>query len=147
MSKNKNILIANGVNLDLLGTREPEIYGHDNLDVLKKNLNKSAGFTLEFFQSNSEEKFLEKITGPWAGVVLNPGAWTHTSLALADRIRGLNFPFVEVHLSNIFARDKMRHESLTASACIGLVCGFGLNGYASALLLLTDFINKNGGRA
>ncbi len=144
MSKKPKILIANGVNLDLLGTREKAIYGKENLIDLKQRFKKLANYELDFFQSNSEEKFLEKITGPWAGVVINPGAWTHTSLALSDRIRGLPFPFVEVHISNIFGREPIRQQSLTAASCVGLICGFGLSGYEVAVELLINHIKYNG---
>ena len=145
MKKMKNILIANGVNLDLLGTREPEIYGTQTLADLEKKLRKNQGCTLEFFQTNSEESFLSKITGPWDAVIINPGAWTHTSLALSDRIKGLPFPFVEVHLSHLFTREAIRQVSLTAGSCIGFICGFGLDGYAAALeLLVSHLIKKHG---
>ena len=140
----KVILIANGVNLDLLGSRESGLYGKKSLDDLKILLNKSLpdfekiigkkGFKLEFFQTNSEEAYLQKLTGNWAGILLNPGAWTHTSLALADRLRGIRIPYVEVHITNLSCRDNVRQHSFTAADSRGVVYGFGLDSYLLGML-------------
>ena len=139
----KVILIANGVNLDLLGSRESGLYGKKSLDDLKILLNKSLpdfekiigkkGFKLEFFQTNSEEAYLQKLTGNWAGILLNPGAWTHTSLALADRLRGIRIPYVEVHITNLSCRDNVRQTLLHADSR-GVVYGFGLDSYLLGML-------------
>lgn len=140
------ILVANGVNMDLLGTREPEVYGTRTLDEINheieslwRGIASSGNFPdvdLHFFQSNHEGIFLEALDAGWDGIVINPGAWTHTSLALADRIRALGVPCVEVHLSNIFARGPERHVSMCAPAVTGVVAGFGPAGYVAGLLAL-----------
>lgn len=137
------ILIASGVNLDLLGKREPQIYGSDTLRDMEALLStewpalaKASGFTkdkLVFFQTNSEVALLEKISAPWRGVVLNPGAWTHTSLALADRLAALETKFVEVHLSQLSQREAIRQQSLTAKHALGVVYGFGIESYLLGL--------------
>ena len=137
------ILIASGVNLDLLGQREPAIYGHKTLKdmqvLLTKNwagLAKQYGFLREkivFYQTNSESELLAKISEPWQGIVLNPGAWTHTSLALADRLAGLGVHFVEVHLSNLSAREEIRKHSYCAPHALGVVSGFGIEAYLLGL--------------
>jgi 3-dehydroquinate dehydratase-2 len=138
-----SILIASGVNLDLLGTREPEIYGFDTIKDMESLLlsrwktilkpKKMAKTSLSFFQSNDESEFLEKISEPWVGIVLNAGSWTHTSLALADRLVGVKTPFVEVHLSNVFAREPFRHHSYLSRHAKGVVCGFGIQSYLLGL--------------
>ncbi len=142
------ILVANGVNLDLLGTREPELYGTHTLDELNREIEAKwsaisgaadlPALDLHFFQSNHEGIFLEALDAEWDGIVINPGAWTHTSLALADRIKALNVPCAEVHLSNIFAREPMRQQSLCAPVVAGVVAGFGADGYVAALLALVS---------
>lgn len=143
------ILIASGVNLDLLGRREPSVYGHDTLADMEKLLTsewpvlaKKFGFAkdkLVFFQTNSETELLEKISEPWRGVVLNAGAWTHTSLALADRLAGLETKFVEVHLSQLSQREDFRQHSYTAKHALGVVYGFGISSY---LLGLEGLLSK-----
>ncbi len=148
-----NILIASGVNLDLLGRREPEIYGHDTLDdmqdLLKSewpDLKKSFGDTrtlLEFFQTNSEAELLTKLSEKkWAGVVLNAGAWTHTSLALADRLVGLSLCYVEVHVSNTHIREPFRHKSYLAPHAIGVIQGFGIRSYLLGLEALVRHLRS-----
>lgn len=142
----QRILIANGVNLDLLGSREPDLYGHTTLSAIEKSLKslapdlaRSAGLgkhSLHFFQSNSEVDFLEEISKDWSGAVINPGAWTHTSLALADRLTGLKLPFVEVHLSNLARREDFRQKSFSAPFARGVVYGLGADSYAVALFAL-----------
>lgn len=134
----RNILIANGVNLDLLGRREPTIYGKQDLESLEIGLRQyekeQAGrVSLSFFQSNEEAAFLVKLSEGWDGIVLNPGAWTHTSLALADRLAGLAVPFVEVHISNLSSRESFRQHSYCAPYAWGIVSGFGFIGYRVAL--------------
>lgn len=139
-----HILVAHGVNLDLLGTREPAVYGSLTLAGLEKRLAADApsiasiagvtDLTLSFYQSNDEAAFLAKLGGGFAGAVINPGAWTHTSLALADRLLALRLPFAEVHLSNIAAREEFRKTSFAAPHAHGVSYGFGYGSYAAGLL-------------
>jgi len=144
--RKKNILIAHGVNLDLLGKREPHIYGTLTLEqinsLIKKELVKLVSIVglevrCEFYQSNSEGEFLHKLSArPWDGVIINPGAWGHTSLALADRLKGLALPFVEVHLSNVFSREQFRQHSYLSPHARGVITGFGADSYLGGLYLL-----------
>ena len=133
------ILIINGPNMQLLGKREPEIYGRATLADLEKDLKDYAlkiGVELEFFQSNHEGDIVDKIGAAdesYAGIVINPAAYTHTSLAIHDAIKGCGIKTIEVHLSNIHARENIRHISLIAPACIGQIAGFGLNSYKLAI--------------
>ena len=139
-----NVLIANGVNLDLLGKREPEIYGTQTIDEINQSLASKAsilaqmggfqGVNLSFFQTNNEHLFLEELSKEWDGAIVNAGAWTHTSIAIADRLRGLGLPFVEVHLSNLSLREDFRKISYTAPHAQGVVYGMGVHSYISALL-------------
>ncbi len=141
--KSLRILVAHGVNLDLLGRREPHIYGSEGLDDIELLLRKSspalatllglAPPELSFFQSNHEGVFLDKLSEGWDGALINAGAWTHTSLALADRLAGLGLPFVEVHLSNLSKREEFRHFSYAAPHAKGVCYGFGLGSYLSGL--------------
>lgn len=136
----KKIGILNGVNLNRLGVREPEIYGGTSLENLERNLFETAktlGVEIECFQSNHEGALVDKIC-EWAdrgfaGIVFNPGAFTHTSIALRDCIAGCKIPTVEVHISNVHAREAFRRESLIAPACVGQIAGLGLAGYDLAL--------------
>ena len=140
------ILVANGVNLDLLGKREADIYGALSLKDLEKKLaayNKKisslykTSFELCFFQTNCESDLLAKITAyHWKAMILNPGAWTHTSLALADRLAALDFPFIEVHLSNLSSREPIRQSSLSAKHARGVIYGLGFESYMAALAAL-----------
>lgn len=135
----KKILLLNGPNLGLLGTREPEIYGRTTLaDIVAMATAKAKekGWTLDAFQSDVEGELVHAIVkarGVYDGIVMNPAAYTHTSVALHDAIKASEVPTVEVHLSNVYAREGYRHESLTASSCIGQICGFGPKGYLLAL--------------
>jgi 3-dehydroquinate dehydratase II len=140
------ILIANGVNLDLLGVREPHIYGSDTLDDMKKLLRlfivkwkKKAvnpAIDLVFFQTNSEEKFLMEIGKGYAGAIINAGAWTHTSLAIADRLKGVGLPYVEVHVSNLKKRENFRQKSFLKDNAVAVVSGMGIKGYEVGLIKL-----------
>ncbi|MFW5725902.1 MAG: type II 3-dehydroquinate dehydratase [Bacteroidota bacterium] len=136
MSK-KNILIINGPNLNLLGTRETSVYGNTFFeDYFKKIKDKYPGINFEYFQSNVEGELINKLheKGFTAdGIILNAGGYTHTSVALGDAILAINTPVVEVHISNIFAREDFRHTSLIAAACAGSISGFGLDGYRLAI--------------
>ena len=136
----KTIAIINGVNLDRLGRREPEIYGAQTLADLTAALDKHAeklGVKLEHFQSNYEGAIVEKIAElSDAGVrlgVINPAAFSHTSVALRDCIAGSEIKFVEVHISNIYTREQFRHGSITAPACVGVISGLGFGGYIAAI--------------
>lgn len=134
----KKIAILNGPNLDRLGKREPEIYGSTTLADLEQALRAEFGSAaeLEFFQSNHEgallDKFAQLAESGCAGVVINPGAFAHTSVALRDAIAGAKVPTVEVHISNVYKREEFRHVSLTAPVCVAVISGLGLEGYYAA---------------
>jgi 3-dehydroquinate dehydratase-2 len=138
----KKIAILNGPNLDRLGKREPEIYGRETLADLEAGLRAEfkAQAQLEFFQSNHEGALIEKIASladaKFDGVVINAGAFTHTSVALRDALLGAHLPTVEVHISNIYKREEFRHTSLTAPACLAVITGLGLEGYYAAIRFL-----------
>ena len=130
------ILILNGPNLNLLGTREPEVYGHVSMDEYLRALSVDyPGVEIDYYQSNHEGDLIDRMhevgfDSDYAGIVLNPGAYTHTSLALADAIRAIDIPVVEVHVSNTAARpEAIRHTSLIAPACRGTITGFGMDSY------------------
>lgn len=133
------ILVINGPNLNLLGRRQPEIYGRTTLeDICRRLQEKFAEVDFEFFQSNSEGEIIDRIhavgfDADMTGIVLNAGAYTHTSLAIADAIAAIECPVVEVHLSNIFAREEIRHRSLIAPVCRGSISGFGPYSYNLAI--------------
>jgi 3-dehydroquinate dehydratase II len=136
------VLVANGVNLDLLGKRQPDVYGKQNLNDLERMLKEQSEklsqvfakkIELVFFQSNDERTFLEKFDQGWDAAIVNAGAWTHTSLGLADRLRALNLPYFEVHISNLASREPFRHRSFLASNAKGVVSGMGLDSYGAAL--------------
>lgn len=137
------IVIINGPNLNLLGKREPEIYGAKTFENYFEELkNEFSDVELLYFQSNSEGKLIDKLheIGFNAdGIVLNAGAYTHTSLALADAVRSIPAPVVEVHISNVFQRENVRHHSFLSPAVKGVICGFGLDSYSLAV----NFFKKN----
>lgn len=136
----KHNVIINGPNLDRLGKREPSIYGDQTLTDLENLLTEEAaeiGVQVQFYQSNHEGFIIDKI-GEFAdsevfGIIINPGAFTHTSLALRDALTGSDLPAVEVHISNIYNREEIRQNSMTAEACIGVISGLGFDGYVAAL--------------
>ncbi len=134
-----NILVLNGPNLNLLGTRQPEVYGHTTLKMIQDLCvahGQSVGLTVTCAQSNHEGVLIDAIhdaRGKQAGIVLNAGAFTHTSVALMDAISSAQVPAVEVHLSNIHAREAFRHKSFIAPVALGQICGFGAQGYVMAL--------------
>ena len=135
----KKILVINGPNLNMLGIREPEIYGKNNLAALYDMIKKKAeelGVSVDFFQSNHEGEIIDRIHKAYNdsdAAVINPGAYTHYSYAIHDAIEAVGIPFVEVHISNIHKREEFRHKSVTAPACVGQICGFGFYGYILAL--------------
>jgi len=134
-----SILILNGPNLNLLGTREPDVYGHDTLADIAKDLDAhaaSAGVKLRHLQANGEGQLVDAIQAAmqWAdGVVFNPGGYTHTSVAIRDAVAGSGLPVVETHLSNVHAREPFRHTSVLSAVCVGVVGGFGRDSYFVAL--------------
>lgn len=126
------VLIINGPNLNLLGRREPSVYGSEGMERILGELR--ARCDIEYFQSNHEGALIDKLhevgfDRSYAGVVLNAGAYTHTSLALADAIAAIELPVVEVHISNVHAREEIRHRSLISPVCRGVIAGFGLDSY------------------
>jgi 3-dehydroquinate dehydratase-2 len=138
----KRIVILNGPNLDRLGKREPDIYGHATLADLEQAMRAEFGAAaqLEFFQSNHEGGLIDRIAAAadakFDGIVINAGALTHTSVALRDALLGAHLPTVEVHISNIYKREEFRHRSLTAPACAAVITGLGLEGYHAAVRYL-----------
>lgn len=136
------VQIINGPNINLLGKREPSIYGGESFDSFLKDLrNKYKEVEIDYFQSNVEGELINKLheVGFSAdGIILNAAAYTHTSIALLDAIRAIQSPVIEVHISNIHAREEYRHHSMIAAACKGTVCGFGLDSYRLALEALKN---------
>ncbi len=131
------IQIINGPNLNLLGVREPEVYGSTNFDSFLAKLRKAYPQTqIEYFQSNTEGALVDKIHEvgfSFDGIVLNAGAYTHTSVALLDAIKAVSTPVIEVHISNIHQREEFRHHSMISAGCKGVICGFGLDSYRLAI--------------
>ncbi len=144
------ILILNGPNLNLLGSREPEVYGTRTLEAIVSDLAvfaKTKGVVLEHFQSNEEGGLVTRIQqarGVQDGIVFNPGAYSHTSIALLDALRACECPCIEVHLSNIHARESFRRHSVTAEACVGQISGLGPLGYRLALEALVEILLSGG---
>ena len=142
-----SILMLHGPNLNLLGTREPEYYGTLTLEELNNRLigiGLEKGIELRTFQSNIEGKLIDALHDAvgWAeGVIFNPGAYTHTSVALRDAVAGIGIPVVEVHLSNVYTRERFRHKSLIAPVCVGKITGFGWRSYIYGLEALIDILN------
>ncbi len=144
-----NLLLINGPNLNLLGKREPEIYGYQTLNEIEKKLQKLAdarGVALTCFQSNSEAEIIECIHRSMNnidGIMINAGALTHTSIGLRDALIGVDIPFVELHLSNIYSRERFRHKSFLSDCAIGLVCGFGISSYELAMQGISDYLSAD----
>lgn len=140
----KKILVIHGPNLNLLGEREPGIYGKTNIETLNKNIiERSAeqGLECEIFQSNHEGAIIDKLHSArlqFDGVIINAGAYTHYSYAIRDAIASIKIPCIEVHISNVFARDEFRSKSVIAPVCKGTICGFGLNSYYLAIMALSE---------
>lgn len=144
------ILVLNGPNLHKLGTREPEVYGKTTLDDIIVMLKKKAeriGVEIDAVQSNEEGALVTAIgesSGKYDGILLNPAAYTHTSVALRDALQATAVPCVEVHLSNTHAREEFRKNNLTAAACVGQIMGFGAQSYLLALDALVGYLKKEG---
>ncbi len=141
-----SLLILNGPNLNLLGTRQPEVYGTTTLPMIETlcaDHAKALGIKATFMQSNHEGALIDAIhaaKGVHQGVILNAGAYTHTSIALMDAIFSTELPVIELHLSNVHAREDFRHTSYIAKAAIGMICGFGAAGYPMAMTALRDYL-------
>ncbi|MEM9651260.1 MAG: type II 3-dehydroquinate dehydratase [Actinomycetota bacterium] len=147
-SNSTRILVLNGPNLNLLGTREPDVYGSTTLEDILKQLEEVAAehnCELRHVQTNAEGAMVDAVQDAmgWAdGIVCNAGAYTHTSVALRDAIAGSGLPVVETHLSNVHAREEFRHRSLMAPVCVGVVCGFGSDSYRIALTGLLGHLDR-----
>jgi 3-dehydroquinate dehydratase-2 len=141
----KNILIINGPNLNKLDIREKEIYGSITLESIEKkckSVGKELGINVEFFQSNSEGGIIDKIQdsiGKIDGIIINGGAYTHTSIAIMDALLSFKKPIIEVHISNIFKREDFRQVSYISRAANGVICGLGISSYTSALHAIAEF--------
>jgi 3-dehydroquinate dehydratase-2 len=141
-----NILVIHGPNLNMLGKREPEIYGKITLDEINsdlKKLGKKLGISVETFQSNHEGAIVDKIQEAAAtqkGIVINPAAYTHTSIAIRDALLALDIPIIEIHISNIYKREPFRHKSLMSDIVTAQIAGLGIKGYSIALKALSEMI-------
>jgi 3-dehydroquinate dehydratase-2 len=146
--KMKPIFVLNGPNLNLIGQREPGIYGTETLGGIEdalKNKAGTAGFTVDFRQTNHEGQlvdWIQEARTSASALILNAGAYTHTSIAVLDALRALDIPIAEVHLSNIFKREPYRHHSYVSEAATGVICGFGAKGYGLALAALIEILQK-----
>lgn len=144
------LLILNGPNLNLLGTREPSVYGATTLDDIREHCQRWAqtqGHQLYFFQSNAEAELIDRIHKSRLQqtdfIIFNPAAYTHTSVALRDALLGVSIPFIELHLSNVFSREAFRHHSYFSDIAVGVMCGFGSFGYELALRAAEHYLAKN----
>lgn len=150
MAKNPTVLVLNGPNLNMLGTREPEIYGTETLAEIETRCRGRAaalGLDIDFRQSNGEAElvgWIQEANNTANGIIINAGALTHTSLAILDALQAAGLPVVEVHLSNIFRREEFRHKSYVSQAASGLVCGFGGLGYGLAIEAIARLIAGEG---
>lgn len=142
------ILILNGPNLNLLGKREPTVYGNSSFEnYLKELRTRYSNVEIDYCQNNCEGALLDKLHEvgfTFDGVVLNAGAYTHTSVALYDAIRAIQTPVIEVHISNVHQREEFRHHSMISGACCGVICGFGLDSYRLAIEALLEKENNKG---
>ena len=150
--KNNKILLLNGPNLNLLGTREPGIYGANTLAAIEqrlKDLAQAAGAELTAFQSNAESDLVDRIQQAMPDgvgfIIINPAAYTHTSVAMRDALAAVKIPFIEVHLSNVFAREAFRHHSYFTDIAVGIISGLGAKGYELALAYALDALAKPAG--
>ena len=144
----KKILIINGPNLNLLGNREDDIYGKDSLDKIKSDCEKKGiekKLEIIFFQSNNEGEIIDKIhevNDKFDGLIINPAAFTHSSIAILDSLRAITKPKIEIHLSNIYSREEYRKKSITSEGVHGLICGFGGNSYLLGIEAICKLIYK-----
>ncbi|WP_409276797.1 type II 3-dehydroquinate dehydratase [Pseudomonas defluvii] len=143
----RTVLVLNGPNLNLLGTREPATYGRETLADVSALCSRSAaqlGLEVDFRQTNHEGELLDWIhqaRGRYAAIVINPAAWTHTSVAIRDALVAVELPVIEVHISNVHARESFRHHSYVSSIAVAVLCGFGINGYRLALEHLAQWLS------
>lgn len=141
----KRVVIINGPNLNLLGVREPHVYGNASFDSYLEKLRKDFPTTeIDYYQTNIEGEIvdaLQKYGFQDCGIVLNAAAYSHTSVAILDAIQAIQAPVVEVHISNIYSRESFRHHSMLSAACVGTICGFGLQSYKLAIEALLDEYN------
>lgn len=148
----KPIYVLNGPNLNMLGLREPAIYGADTLADVQRRVEARAaqlGLTVDFRQSNIEGElvtWIQEARERASGIILNAGAYTHTSIALLDALNAAELPIIEVHLSNVFRRESFRHHSYISLAARGVICGFGPKGYELALEAMADILDRTSGR-
>jgi len=148
MTAKFNVLLLNGPNLNMLGKREPEIYGSDTLDDIVSQLKLSAtqkDIQLTHIQSNAEHELIDAIHNSQHKIdfiIINPAAFTHTSVALRDALLSVSIPFIEVHLSNVHARENFRHHSYLSDVAVGVICGLGTNGYEYALSAAHSWLIK-----
>jgi 3-dehydroquinate dehydratase II len=147
----KPIYVLNGANLNLVGVREPSIYGTETLDGIKRRTEARAralGLAADFRQTNSEGElvnWIQEAREKAGGIVLNAGAYTHTSIAILDALNAASLPVIELHLSNVFRREPFRHTSYVTPAAQGLICGFGPKGYELAIEAMADLLNRPAG--
>lgn len=143
------IVILNGPNLNMLGTREPDVYGSETLadiESLLKDKAETLGVSVEFFQTNHEGEMIDRIHSAFGkadGIVINPGAWTHYSYALRDALSSIGVPIIEVHMSNIHKRESFRHVSVVAAIAVGQIAGFGSHSYELGLTSLVRHLDKS----
>ena len=150
MTAKFKVLVLNGPNLNMLGKREPEIYGNSTLEDINKEIQKYASqhdIEINFFQSNIEGEIVTRIQECQNsdGLIINAAAFTHTSVAILDALKSLNIPKIEVHISNIYKREEFRHKSMISSAVTGTICGLGTNGYILAINAMQELL-KNANR-
>ncbi len=153
MSSMATFLVLNGPNLNLLGTREPDLYGADSLADIERvcmDMAKAWGDTLAFFQTNAEHRMVERIHQAGRDetrfIIINPAAWTHTSVATRDALLGVQIPFIEVHLSNVHAREPFRRHSYLSDVAVGVIAGLGAQGYELALLAARAHVQQQDAR-
>ena len=145
----KRIMVIHGPNLNKLGTREPDIYGIDTLDEINEkliNIGEKNGVDVECFQSNHEGQIIDKIQAMgqnFSGLIINPAAFTHTSIAIRDALSMIDIPIIEVHISNIYKREPFRHTSMISGVVLGQITGLGIQGYMMAMEALVGILTKN----
>lgn len=147
------VYVLNGPNLNMLGVREPEVYGTETLDDLRARTEKAAaknGLAIDFRQSNIEGEivnWVQDARGKAKGIIINAGGYTHTSVAILDALQAVSLPTIEVHLSNIFRRDEFRQHSYISLAATGVICGLGSKGYELAVEAMANILNKTASKA